>query len=821
MQKVDISNFLYYVKKPGRYSNNELNTKQKRISDKTLNFALAFPDLYEVGMCHLGLKILYTILNREKKFAADRVYAPDIDFAQVLQKNNIPLFSIEDNVPLNKFDVIGFTLQYELTYPTILMMLALSHIPIFAEERGKNSPLIIAGGPCAFNPEPLAKFIDAFVIGDGEDIILELANCLLKNKNSSRDEKLISLAQLKGIYVPKFYKQVEDNKGCYIVPNNKNVPPKIEKNIFTDFDNTSKMHSPQLVPLVDVIHNRLFVEIMRGCSKGCRFCQAGMIYRPVRERDEKVIEQIIETDVQLNGWEDVSLSSLSSSDYSAIEKLIFNLNKVLPKTCTSLSLPSLRIETFNENLSSGIIKLLNSSFTFAPEAGSQKLRDIINKHITEKDIIASIRTAINIGLRTVKLYFMVGLPFETNDDISAVVDLIKKIYHIHPRKRLKINVSISSFIPKSFTPFQWIAQDKKENLVKKVQFIKNNFIGNKKVKIKYHSFDHSILEAVISRGDRKIGDLIYDAYKNGAIFDAWDEHFEYSYWLKAAEKNNINFEDYTGQREISKKLCWSHIDCGINKDFLKREFEKAKEGVTSLDCRKDECQNCGICLKASPKYEQRVKVEDSFSALPKRENNLPVFKFRVFYEKQEDLCFYSHRNLLNIIYKIVRRSGLPIYYTKGYNPNPKISLCPPLTLGFTGYNEFFDISLTKKVQESEIIHKLNFNLPKGFHLKKVEFFTPYSKKISCFQNELVSITSEENINWNDKIITFKDSPHFIEKKGKRININEIISSINLQQNGILITKKISGASILDILDIVFHYPMNKIDKLSIERIKIF
>ncbi|MCK4359712.1 MAG: TIGR03960 family B12-binding radical SAM protein [Candidatus Cloacimonetes bacterium] len=820
MQQVDISNFLYYVKKPGRYSNNELNTKRKRISDKTLNFAFAFPDLYEIGMCHLGLKILYTILNREKNFTADRVYAPDIDLAEILKKNHIPLFSLEDKIPLNQFDVIGFTLQYELTYTTILMMLDLSNIPIFAQERGEDSPLIIAGGPGAFNPEPLANFFDAFVVGDGEDIILELANCLLKNKNSSRNEKLIRLNQLKGVYVPKFYKQVEDNKSCYIVPKAKDVPTKIEKNIFTDFDNTSKMHSPQLVPLVDIVHNRLSIEIMRGCSKGCRFCQAGMIYRPVRERDEKIIEQIIEKDIQLSGWDEISLSSLSSSDYSAIEKLIFNLNKVLPQTGTSLSLPSLRIDTFHENISSGITKLLGSNLTFAPESGSQRLRDIINKQITEDDILSSIKTAINIGLRTVKLYFMVGLPFETDEDILAIVDLIEKIYNLHPRKALKINVSISSFIPKPFTPFQWVAQDKKENLVRKIQFIRNHFRGNRKVKIKYHSVDCSILEAVISRGDRKIGNLIYDAYQDGAIFDAWDEHFDYSHWLKSAEKNNINFEDYTGQREINKKLCWSYIDCGINEDFLKREFEKAKEEIISLDCRKNECQNCGMCIKAKPKYIQSEKIEDSFPSLPKSKDNLSIFKFRIFYEKREDLRFCSHRNLLNIIYKIVRRSGLPIYYTKGYNPNPKISLCPPLTLGFTGDNEFFDIRLTKKVQESEIIHKLNFNLPNGFHLKKIEFLSSSSKKISSFQNELISISSEENFNWNGRIVFFRDHSHFIEKKGKKINLNEIITRIDLQQNGILINKKISGAGILDILDNFFYYPMDKIDKLSIERIKI-
>ncbi|MEA3475182.1 MAG: TIGR03960 family B12-binding radical SAM protein [Candidatus Cloacimonadota bacterium] len=821
VQQVDISNFLYYVKKPGRYSDNELNTKQKRISDKTLNFVLAFPDLYEVGLCHLGLKILYTILNREQKFAADRVYAPDIDLANILRKNNIPLFSIEDKIPINQFDAIGFTLQYELSYTNILMMLELSNIPVFAEERGDDSPLIIAGGPGAFNPEPLSDFFDVFVIGDGEDVILRLANCLLQNKNASKNEKLLKLAQLKGIYIPKFYKQVENYNGCYIVPKTKNVSSKIEKNIFIDFDDPEKIHSPQLVPLVDVIHNRLSVEIMRGCSRGCRFCQAGMIYRPVRERDEKVIEEIVKKEIQLNGWDEISLSSLSSSDYSAIKTLTINLNKFLPKTCTSLSLPSLRIDTFNKNLSKLITNLSGSNLTFAPEAGTQKLRDKINKQINEDDILSSIKSAISFGLRTIKLYFMVGLPFETDNDIVAIVNLIEKIFKLHPYKAVKINVSISAFVPKPFTPFQWCAQDKKENLIQKVRFIKNYFKANKKVRIKYHSIEHSILEAVISRGDRKVGKLIYDAYKNGAIFDAWSEHFEYSRWTKSAQKNNINFENYTGLKEFNKKLCWSHIDCGIKEDFLQKEYERSKEGKTSPDCRHYECQDCGVCLKTPPKYVQNKIVVNSVPPSQKIKNNLPISKFRIFYEKGKALRFFSHRNLLNMIYKIIRRSCLPIYFTKGFRPNPKISLCPPLSLGLIGCNEFFEISLTKKIKEPKILDKLKFNLPKGFRLKKVESLSNFSKKISNFQNELVRVSSKENFNWNDRIVYFKNHSHFIQKKERKINLKEVVSDMKLQQNGVLINKKISGAGVFDILDKVFHYPMDEIDKLKIERIRIF
>ena len=826
MQKVEIKHFLNYVKKPGRYLNNELNCKKKTVTEKKLNFALAFPDLYEIGMSHLGLKILYSIINREENFVADRVYAPAQDLIDILRKNKIPLFSIEDKIPLNQFDVVGFTLQYELTYANIPLMLELANIPILAENREENSPLIIAGGPGAFNPEPLSIFFDAFVIGDGEDIIVEIGKILWQNKNIPRTEKLQKLSKLKGVYVPQFYQQISDKTGTYIVPkNSENHKSKIEKNIFADFDNFDKIHFPHLAPLIQIIHDRSVIEIMRGCSRGCRFCQAGMIYRPVRERDEEVILDIANQEVKMSGWEEISLSSLSTSDYSQIEYVISKLTENFPKTATALSLPSLRIDAFDKKFAKSVTKMIGGSLTFAPEAGSQRLRNILNKQISEEDIFDSILSAIAIGLHSVKLYFMIGLPFETENDIQEIINLIEKIHTFTPKtKRLKINVTLSAFIPKPFTPFQWSALEKRENLLEKIYAVKNHFKKDKKVKIKYHSVEQSLLEAVISRGDRKVGKLILDSYKNGAKFDAWDEFFDFSIWAKSAQKNDINFDEYSDSKDINQNLCWEHIDAGIDKEFLKNEFRKSKNGEITLDCRESSCQNCGICEKAEPKYvDKKTKQKTSFtkSNISKKEFQSVNFKYRIFYKKIDNLRFFSHRDLMRMIYKIVRKSGLPTQYTKGFSPHPKLSFGPPMSLGISGENEFFDINLLRKIREKEIFENLNFNLPKGFILKKVEFLTSINQKISNYKFEEICVEFSHKFNWKNGLLAFENKKFLIEKRGKVVNLKDVIQNIRLDKNNLTIEKKISGANIFDILENIFQYPWEKVDKLNIIRKKCF
>ncbi|MBN2018125.1 MAG: TIGR03960 family B12-binding radical SAM protein [Candidatus Cloacimonetes bacterium] len=820
MQTVDIEKYLYFVTRPGRYTNNELNTKKKQVSEKYFNIALCFPDLYEVGMSHLGLKILYTILNAQDTLAADRVYAPDHDLIELLREKSIPLFSIEDKVPLKNFDVVGFTLQYELSCTNILLMLELGQIPILSENRIQEDPIIIAGGPGAFNPEPLSLFIDAFVIGDGEDVILEIAELLRAYKSKTREEILYLLTQIEGVYVPRFYEQVKDENGTSIRPTRNDVPQTIKRRFFKDFNNPDKMHSPQLMPIIDIVHRRPAFEVMRGCSRGCRFCQAGMIYRPIRERDSSLIEKQIYRDIETNGWEEISLNSLSTSDYSSIQPLLSSLMHVLPKSNITISLPSLRIDTFEDNFQPQLRKILGNTITLAPEAGSQRLRDSINKNISEQEILTSVQCALNMGIRSIKLYFMVGLPGETEEDIEEIITLIEKMYAINPKKISKINVSIAPFVPKAHTPFQWCRQDTVEEFLYKISLVKHYFSNRKKISIKYHTLEQSKLEAVIARGDRDISNVIFTAYKDGALFDSWNNSFDYIVWEQAAEKNNVDFNTYRCEIPSNSLLPWDHIDSCIRKDFLIEEFNKSMHYLITEDCRTGVCSQCGVCENMSPTFSTEER-EESVSSQNKEINTesdeCRIF-YKIIYEKGDKLRFISHKELSALIYTILRKSTLPIYYTKGFNRHPKISFCPPLSLGMTGKRESITFSMTKKMDEQLIRKKLDVNLPKDFVIKEV--ITIDSSKKMNYTEELIRITSPDNsIDWK-KIDEFQDIFFYSERKNNEIYLNNFFLEVTMLANGVDILKKL-GLNMFEILEKAFHYSQMQIGTCHIERIELY
>lgn len=593
---------LQSVEKPSRYIGNEWNSVHKDLKDVKIRFAFCFPDVYEIGMSHLGMKILYHLLNERKDTYCERVFAPWVDMEEKLRGKSIPLFALETGHPINQFDFIGFTLQYEMSYTNILNMLDLAGVPIRSCDRNNNHPFVCAGGPCAYNPEPLAEIVDFFMLGEGEEIINEVMDeyAVWKDSGESRLKFLDRIVNIEGVYVPQFYNVEYNSDGTVkgILPINSSYPVKIRKRIIKDLDST---YFPEkvIVPFTGIVHDRIMLELFRGCTRGCRFCQAGFIYRPVRERSAKKLHQLAMNLVDSTGYEEISLMSLSTSDYTELKNLTEQLINDMEKRKVNLSLPSLRVDSFTLDLMEKAQKVRKSGLTFAPEAGTQRLRNIINKGVTEQDLVNSVTIAFEGGWSNIKLYFMLGLPDETYQDIEGIAQLAGKVVKAymdtpkHKRgKGLKITVSTSSFIPKPFTPFQWEAQDTIEVLKEKQRFL-NEKMKSKYLKYNWHQPELSLLEAVFARGDRKTGEVLIKAWQKGCRFDSWSEHFKYEEWMDAFKECGIDSSFYANRkREFDEVLPWDHIDTGISKKFLIKECEKAYKGLDTPDC-KTECSYCG------------------------------------------------------------------------------------------------------------------------------------------------------------------------------------------------------------------------------------
>ncbi len=613
MDNAKLEKLMLSVQKPGRYSGGESGSIIKDKNKVDVRFAFCFPDTYEIGMSHLGMKILYSLFNSREDIWCERVFAPWIDFEEVMKENNIPLFALESRDPIKDFDIIGFTLQYELSYTNVVNMLSLAGVPLRSEDRKSLAPLVVAGGPCACNPEPIADFIDLFFLGDGEEVDLELIDLYKKyGKNGDKQAFLREAAQIPGVYVPSLYNIEYNEDGTIkgVTPKDK-VPKTIQKRVINDLDN---MYYPDnfVVPFIEIVHDRAVQEIFRGCIRGCRFCQAGYIYRPVREKSVETINKQARTLCKNTGYDEMSLSSLSTSDYTKIEEL---LNKMLEWTstdCVSLSLPSLRIDNFSGELIEKINLLRKSGLTFAPEAGTQRLRDVINKNVTEEEVLNTCKLAFANGYTSVKLYFMLGLPTETDEDLKGIADLAQKIvneyYRMESRqkgKSVNVSVSVSTFVPKPFTPFQFEPQIEKEEILRRQQYLRE-CITTKKVSLSWHTSDVSFLEGVFARGDRRLGAVIEKALELGCKFDGWDECFSLEKWLEAFSQCNVDPSFYANRtRQFTEIMPWDHLDYGITKRFLVEQNELAHNAVTTPNCR-EKCANCGAtCFKGGVCYEKR------------------------------------------------------------------------------------------------------------------------------------------------------------------------------------------------------------------------
>jgi radical SAM family uncharacterized protein/radical SAM-linked protein len=717
---------LPFVEKPGRYVGLERNVTRKDLSRASVTLALAFPDTYEIGMSHTGLKILYELVNRREAFACERVYAPWVDLEKRMRENGIPLFSTESFAPVADFDVLGFSLQAELNYSNILNMLDLAGLPVWQRDRRETDPIVLGGGPCTANPEPIADFFDAFLIGDAEEALGDFLDTYRdgRARGLSRGELLLRLTQIDGIYVPSLYDVTYDSGGriASIRRNDARAPERARRTWVPILKPEYYPEKP-MVPSVEIVQDRLGLEVMRGCTQGCRFCQAGYWYRPVRELDPADVAEMTKRFIADSGWSEVGLLSLSTADYSQIEPLVKCLAPQLSDRRVSISLPSLRAEAFSVGLADAVSEVRKSGFTFAPETGSDRLRRVINKTFTNDDMIQAADVAFARGWDLIKVYTMIGLPTETSADLDELVALIEGILaqgRKHGRKN--VNVSVGSFVPKSWTPFQWAPFDGVETLERKLAYLKDRFRRVRGARMKWHEPREAEIECALSRGDRRMGRVLHSAWKSGVRFDGWSEHFRHDLWMRAFAVEGIPTESYLRAYDLDEILPWDVLDVSIKKRWLQIELIKAKKEMRTEDCKWGHCYACGVPgngedtmlakgmaglpTVAAPAADDPAAYRDVAKGAAYRQKAMPdlpaatrvrgsrgdrVFRHRVTFSKTGDARFLSHRNTMDVLERAIRASGLPARYTEGFNPHMKLSMGPALALGLESRHEVFDV----------------------------------------------------------------------------------------------------------------------------------
>ncbi|NOX87847.1 MAG: TIGR03960 family B12-binding radical SAM protein [Calditrichaeota bacterium] len=836
IEKILLKSLLPAVLKPGRYIGNELNTVHKDIKKIKSHVALAFPDVYEIGMSYIGFQLLYHILNQRRDIWAERVFAPWHDMEERLRKFKVPLYGLESFTPLSEFDVIGFTLQYELTYTNILNMLNLGGIPVWSSERGEDDPFIIAGGPCSCNPEPCADFIDAFLIGDGEEAAVEIIDAVRRGRENkkSREEILFDLCRIQGVYVPRFYEPVYDEKGVLleIRPTIKGAPAVIRTRLVSELKADFYPDKP-IIPLIEVTHDRLSLEVMRGCTEGCRFCNAGMIYRPVRERDQNDVLKQMQEGLANSGYNEVSFLSLSISDYSQLTELMLESRRALQNTQVSVSFPSMRLDSFSEQIADFVAQVRKSGFTFAPEAGSERLRRVINKNITEEDLFKSVEIALKNGWKLIKFYFMIGLPTETDEDVLEIAHLMNRLVKMSKQYgKAQFNVSVSPFSPKAHTPFQWERQNSIEEIWHKIDLLKPHLQKQRRIRLTWRDPDVSFLEGILGRADRRMGRVIYDVWKNGGKFDGWAEHFKFDLWKQVLKSHGYSWEKLTAEIPEDACLPWDHIDKGVTKNFLLKERTRAYKEQVSPDCKSDKCLACGLqrkgvfaelvdCYKKVHENVKPLSVEKTSSGsgkspAPQSAENTSV-RFRVQFKKEGYASFLSHLDLVRVFERVFRRAGVPLVYSQGFNPRPKISFGQPLALGIKSKAEFFDIEISADYG-GDLKTQVNPYLPEGLKILRVcpikSKTSSLSQAINVSEYEIIMDGSDVSLKQIDQTIgKIRRSPTLViqrQRKGdlKSIDIRPFIDSIHRRGRRLIVrTKSVDRRSLRidDFLKVLFKH----------------
>jgi radical SAM family uncharacterized protein/radical SAM-linked protein len=718
------------TERPGRYIGGEPGSVTRK---GEVSFTLAFPDVYEVGMSHLGLQVLYGVLKSTPWVSPERVYAPWPDREEELRATSRRLETLESNIPLDRTDILGFTLQYELSYTNILNMMDLGGIPLLAEDRREGSyPLIIAGGPCALNPEPLAPFFDAFLLGDGEEAIVEIAATVRKSKRDgmSRKELLAELAEIEGIYVPSQFEVTYAGTGeIFAVTRIAGRPGPVRRRILADIENAPYPTEP-VVPFLKTVHDRVSIEVARGCTRGCRFCQAGYIYRPVRERSPEKILALVQETLRNTGYDEISLLSLSTGDYGCILPLLQLLMERYARERVAVSLPSLRVGTLTNELVEEVRRVRKTGFTLAPEAGTERLRRAINKGITEEDLLASAFDVYRAGWRVIKLYFMIGLPGETAEDVAGIAELARKVKTEGKRSGRggEVNVAVSTFVPKPHTPFQWEPQIGFDEIVAKQRFLKDE-LKKRKLNFKWHEPRLSLLEGVFARGDRRLAKVLVEAHRLGCRFDGWGEHFDQRKWDEAFETAGVDPAFYRRGRSSSEILPWDHLDSGIPKSYFERERERARELAATPDCRGGACSGCGVCSG-----ETRMRIATK-AGLPSPAETLPPEsdgreKVRLRFRKRGRMATLGHLELVTLFTRSVRRAGIPIRYSQGFHPHPKFSFAGALSLGVESDAEYVDLEIAPGFGAERVMETLNGVLPEGLEVVEAAALPPSAPSLS-------------------------------------------------------------------------------------------